>query len=79
MVHAGRSIALLLDPPRVSLHSIQDGHVTISLPIELSEKSGDSSVAQSARLAGIWWFRSDKEEKPSIIPDIFRRHGIIVR
>ncbi|TFK30461.1 hypothetical protein FA15DRAFT_676805 [Coprinopsis marcescibilis] len=69
----GQSIACMLNPPRVTLHSIQDGRVISSLPLEVPLGQDD------LRLAGIWWFQSSvKGPKNTAIPDIFRRNGIIV-
>ncbi|KAF5314057.1 hypothetical protein D9611_006831 [Ephemerocybe angulata] len=71
----GRSIALLLNPPRISLLSIQDGHTISTLRINVPE---EVERAEQSPLAGISWFRSEnRAKKPSTIPDIFRRHNII--
>jgi len=70
----GQSIAVLQDPPAISLHSLQDGRVTLSsprLPLPVSESP--------LRLMNIWWFR-DERNTPIIssIPDIFKRNEAIV-
>ncbi|KAF4623938.1 hypothetical protein D9613_001828 [Agrocybe pediades] len=65
----GQTIAVVRDPPLVSLHSLQDGHVTLSLPVNLS--------ASSNRLTDVWWFKDEKKATKPNIPDIFKRNSII--
>ncbi|KDR85006.1 hypothetical protein GALMADRAFT_233556 [Galerina marginata CBS 339.88] len=70
----GRSIAVVRDPPAISLHSLQDGHITLSLPISLSTTFGGSSI----HISGVWWFRDEKKHTPNAsIPDIFKRNEMI--
>jgi anaphase-promoting complex subunit 4 len=71
---AGQSIALAHNPPRITLHSVQDGREERSLPIQ----SAAPSPRRSHRLTNIWWFQVEKIEKARSIPDIFRRGGVIV-
>lgn len=62
------------DPPAISLHSLQDGQVTLTLSMDPNTGEGNT-----AHLDGMWWFR--EEAKPlnsSNIPDIFKRNDIIV-
>lgn len=71
----GQSIAVLQDPPAISLHSLQDGRVT------LSSSSISLPVSEGPlHLMNVWWFR-DERNTPIIssIPDIFKRNETIVR
>ncbi|KAJ7092748.1 anaphase-promoting complex, cyclosome, subunit 4-domain-containing protein [Mycena epipterygia] len=66
----GQSIAVAHDPPRVTLHSVQDGHEERSLYV--------STPSDAPRhLTHIWWFRADKTVSVKAIPDIFKRNGLI--
>jgi anaphase-promoting complex subunit 4 len=67
----GQSIAVAHNPPRVTLHSIQDGHEERAIPLNLPSK-------HSIRLTGIWWFPPEKKTTTDNIPDIFQRQGTIV-
>ncbi|KAG2023470.1 hypothetical protein CC2G_001122 [Coprinopsis cinerea AmutBmut pab1-1] len=68
----GQTIACMLDPPRVSLHSIQDGRIVTRLPLQLP------ATKLRNQLEGIWWFcPPPKPVQNSIIPDIFKRNNII--
>lgn len=74
-VLSGQSIAVIREPPAISIHSLQDGRVTYSLPI--SAPSGVGNPA--AHVTGVWWFRDEKREPSnSSIPDIFKRNNLIV-
>ncbi|KAF9481412.1 hypothetical protein BDN70DRAFT_876389 [Pholiota conissans] len=69
----GQSIAVMQDPPAISLHSLQDGQVTLTLPVNLNP--GERSTSH---LDGMWWFREEpKTQNSSNIPDIFKRRDII--
>ncbi|OBZ78996.1 Anaphase-promoting complex subunit 4 [Grifola frondosa] len=61
----GQTIAVAHDPPRVTIHSIQDGRQERSFYI--------SPPSPMLHLTGIWWFRQKKKESQSPIPDIFVR------
>ena len=61
-------------PPRVGLHSLQNGREERSLAIDASPSLG----APSARINGLWWFRREIEEDKKKMPDIFKRGDIIV-
>ena len=75
--NAGQSIAVVRDPPAISLHSLQDGHSFLSLPINLPTNSKEH--AYDSHLTGIWWFRDERNAtNSSTIPDIFQRNDIIV-
>ncbi|KAF5390354.1 hypothetical protein D9757_002903 [Collybiopsis confluens] len=66
----GQSIAVAHDPPRITLHSIQNGRTEHVIPVPVV---GTSNISQ---LTDIWWFHQEKPEK-SPVPDIFRRDNII--
>ncbi|KAL6309999.1 anaphase-promoting complex, cyclosome, subunit 4-domain-containing protein [Sparassis latifolia] len=69
----GQTIAITHDPPKVTLHSIQDGRLertlTISPPLTL--------LGRTYHLTDVWWFQERKQEATSSIPDIFKRGDII--
>jgi hypothetical protein len=72
--NTGQSIAVIRDPPAISLHSLQDGHSFLSLPFNLPTNEEPGS-----HLTGIWWFRNEKNvANSSTIPDIFQRNDIVV-
>ncbi|KAI0286967.1 anaphase-promoting complex, cyclosome, subunit 4-domain-containing protein [Russula aff. rugulosa BPL654] len=62
---AGQAIALIHHPPRVTIHSIQDGREEHLPPFV-------DQLSESARLTGVWWFK-DEREKVDSIPDILKR------
>lgn len=71
----GQSIAVAHDPPRITLHSIQDGHEERVLPVAIS-----SNISRrSFRITGIWWFQDEPDVNTGSIPDMFKRNGTIVR
>ncbi len=53
----GQSIAVMQDPPAVSLHSLQDGRLFLTLTTERSLDSGPEE--RNPQLTGIWWFRHE--------------------
>ena len=68
----GQTIAVAREPPSVAVYSIQDGQRTHV--ISLSDDGGAASP-----LCGLWWFADEDDAKTgSNIPDIFKRHGVIV-
>ncbi|KAF8626547.1 hypothetical protein AX15_004849 [Amanita polypyramis BW_CC] len=69
----GQSIAVIHDPPQITLHSVQDGKRLQVIPTPKQSPS----LRSPPRLRGIWWFRDDKVQKPSAIPDIFQRNNLI--
>ena len=71
----GQSIAVAHEPPRVTLHSVQDGHEERSLPVVVAV----TSPRRSIHITGIWWFQEEKTVRESSIPDIFKRNDLIVR
>ncbi|KIY52751.1 hypothetical protein FISHEDRAFT_55726 [Fistulina hepatica ATCC 64428] len=64
----GQSIAVAHDPPRISLHSLQNGQ---------EEKSIAITDASSSHLTGIWWFKHVKPLTNNVIPDIFKRNDVL--
>ncbi|CCM01973.1 uncharacterized protein FIBRA_04046 [Fibroporia radiculosa] len=66
----GQSIAAAHNPPRITIHSIQDGHEERSLPVSRTFMSGQKGAAP---LVDVWWAAQVKKPVNSIIPDIFRR------
>jgi hypothetical protein len=68
----GQSIAVAHDPPRVTLHSVQDGHEERSILLP-------APSAGSRNIIDVWWFRTEKIISVKAIPDIFKRNGLIVR
>jgi len=70
----GQSIAVAHDPPRITIHSVQDGHEERFLPVTVPF----DSRKRSFHIIGVWWFREEKTASPSSIPDIFKRNDIIV-
>ena len=71
----GQSLAILHDPPQITLHSVQDGKRLLVIPTP----DQSASLRPTPRLVGIWWFLDDKIQKSSSIPDIFQRNNVIVR
>ncbi|KAJ6519839.1 anaphase-promoting complex, cyclosome, subunit 4-domain-containing protein [Mycena sanguinolenta] len=66
----GQSIAVAHDPPRVTLHSVQDGHEERCLVLS-------SSSIGSGHITDVWWFRAEKTISVKAIPDILKRNGLI--
>ncbi|KAJ7630959.1 anaphase-promoting complex, cyclosome, subunit 4-domain-containing protein [Roridomyces roridus] len=66
----GQSIAVAHDPPRVTLHSVQDGHEERTLAVSVSSDA-------SSRITDIWWFKTEKSFTVKAIPDILKRNGLI--
>jgi len=62
----GQALALVRHPPRVTIHSIQDGREEHSLPFV-------DQVSESARMTGVWWFKDERQAEVDAIPDIFKR------
>lgn len=71
----GQSIAVAHDPPRLTLHSIQDGQLERSLPVIAPY----ASLRQTFKITGIWWFQEEVKNLKNEKPDIFKRNGIVVR
>ncbi|KAH9944395.1 anaphase-promoting complex, cyclosome, subunit 4-domain-containing protein [Epithele typhae] len=59
-----QSLAVISNPPLVSVHSIQTGQVVNDIPF---------SQTAPLKLANVWWFREEKKVVGNGIPDIFKR------
>lgn len=70
----GQTIVVTHNPPRITLHSIQDGSEERSLPI-----SPESLHPSPTRLTGVWWFRQERKTDKNALPDMFRRGDVVVR
>jgi hypothetical protein len=68
----GQAIALVHHPPRITVHSVQDGCEEHS-PHLIDE------ISESTRLTGVWWFKDERQAEADPIPDIFKRGTDIVR
>lgn len=67
----GQTIAVAHESGRITMHSVQDGHIERSLSINSCQE------AQTApTVVGIWWFGGPSESTPAVIPDIFKRNGV---
>jgi len=62
----GQAIALIHHPPRITIHSIQDGREEHSPPFV-------DQLSESARLTGVWWFKDERQAEVDSIPDVFKR------
>ncbi|KAH7911187.1 anaphase-promoting complex, cyclosome, subunit 4-domain-containing protein [Hygrophoropsis aurantiaca] len=69
---SGQTIAVAHDPPRVTLHSVQDGKVERLLPIT----PPITLETKTIRITGIWWFSGQIDTPYDSIPDIFKRNAI---
>ncbi|PCH33624.1 hypothetical protein WOLCODRAFT_93867 [Wolfiporia cocos MD-104 SS10] len=67
----GQTLAVAHEPPRITVHSIQDGHQEQTLPIVAPSSS--FGTRKSPKLTAIWWFKHEKKEDQNSIPDIFKR------
>jgi anaphase-promoting complex subunit 4 len=72
---SGQSIAVAHDPPRITLHSIQDGQEERALPVV----TPSNTLRRSFCITGLWWFREEQMVTISSIPDMFKRNNTIVR
>jgi len=68
----GQAIALVHHPPRITIHSIQDGHEEHSPPFV-------DQLSESAKLTGVWWFKDERQAEVDTVPDMFKRGLDIVR
>jgi hypothetical protein len=62
----GQAIALVHHPPRITIHSIQDGR-------EQHSPTFVDQLSETARLTGVWWFKDERQAEADAIPDIFKR------
>ncbi|KAI0639387.1 anaphase-promoting complex, cyclosome, subunit 4-domain-containing protein [Trametes polyzona] len=60
-----QSIAVVSNPGLISIHSIQNGAVERSIPIDVS--------GSRTRLTGTWWFREEKKSTGQGLPEVFKR------
>jgi anaphase-promoting complex subunit 4 len=67
----GQAIALIHHPPRITVHSVQDGREANSPPLI-------DEIPESTRLTGVWWFKDERQAEADSIPDIFKRGADIV-
>ena len=70
-----QTVAVAHDPPRITIHSVQDGREEGVLTI----KTPANPHRRPCKITGIWWFKEERVATRSSIPDIFRRNGVIVR
>ncbi|KAG2154867.1 anaphase-promoting complex, cyclosome, subunit 4-domain-containing protein [Suillus clintonianus] len=68
----GMTIAVSHGFSRITLHSVQDGHIERSLTIPASLHKSE----QQHRITGAWWFPGFRDLPRSTIPDIFKRNEI---
>ncbi|KIK94368.1 hypothetical protein PAXRUDRAFT_828088 [Paxillus rubicundulus Ve08.2h10] len=68
---SGQTIAVVHDSARITLHSVQDGHIERSLSVPLPV-----STQATYKVAGIWWFPGFHPSPSGITPDIFKRNGV---
>jgi len=76
----GMSILISHHPPRLSIHSIQDGRQERSVPIPPPYYS-DVRLLPTAnfRITNVWWLRyEDAKKKGPEMPDFFKRNKTIV-
>lgn len=68
---SGQTIAVVHDSGRITLHSVQDGRVELSLSAHLSL----GASYNTPRVAAVWWFPGYRAPTSGVIPDIFKRGG----
>ncbi|KLO20277.1 hypothetical protein SCHPADRAFT_918366 [Schizopora paradoxa] len=68
----GQTIVVTHNPPRITLHSIQDGSEERSLPI-----SPILLHPSPSRLTGVWWFKQERKTDKNALPDMFRRGDVV--
>lgn len=61
----GLTILVAHQPPRLSLHSIQDGQELQSIPLRVD----------NSHLTGVWWLKNT----PQPVPEVWKREELIVR
>lgn len=70
----GQNIVVAHYPPRISLHSLQNGREEHSLPIQ----SPTGPASSPPRITGVWWFKKETKADKKDMPDIFKRGNVIV-
>lgn len=75
-VDLGMSILIAHHPPRMSIHSIQDGRLERTVSFRSSLSTGS---AEGFRISNIWWIKHEapKKKEPDM-PDFFKRNKTIV-
>ncbi|KAL4070952.1 anaphase-promoting complex, cyclosome, subunit 4-domain-containing protein [Scleroderma citrinum] len=68
----GQTIAVVHDSGRITLHSVQDGRVELSLSAHLSSGATHSVP----KVVAVWWFPGYRAPTNGVIPDIFKRDGL---
>lgn len=53
------------------MHSVQDGHVELSLSAHLSV----DAPGNVPEVTAVWWFPGHRAPTSGVIPDIFKRNG----
>jgi len=76
----GQSVAVIHNPPRITLHSVQDGSEERVLQITVPKNPSLQSnpVPTSLHATGARWFQQEKKAVTTAIPDIFKRNDVIV-
>lgn len=73
----GLSILISHHPPRLSIHSIQDGRQERSVSFPSTSSSG---LSRDFRITGVWWHKHENPpKKEPEMPDFFKRNKTIVR
>ncbi|TFK57285.1 hypothetical protein OE88DRAFT_1744863 [Heliocybe sulcata] len=68
----GQTIAVAHNPPRITLHSMQDGRIERSYVVE------SHAARRPFLLTSVWWIRNQTETQANnLIPDIFKRDNVI--
>jgi anaphase-promoting complex subunit 4 len=67
----GQIFGLAHEPPCVTLHSIHDGAEMRNLAVS---QSNPHTTLVNPRITGMWWFKEEKSESGTSIPDILK-HG----
>ncbi|KAL5495217.1 hypothetical protein ACEPAI_680 [Sanghuangporus weigelae] len=66
----GQVIVVAHYPPRLSLHSLQNGREEFSLSMQ--HPSGSPS-----RITGVWWFKKERKSDNKQLPDMFKRGNVV--
>ncbi|KAG6335275.1 hypothetical protein ID866_3804 [Astraeus odoratus] len=68
---SGQTIAVVHDSGRITMHSVQDGHVERSLFIRPSD-----TTQIVPEMVEVWWLPGYRAPTTGVIPDIFKRNGV---
>ncbi|KAL5535567.1 hypothetical protein ACEPAF_3661 [Sanghuangporus sanghuang] len=69
----GQIIVVAHYPPRLSLHSLQNGREEFSLLIQYPS----GSPSPYPRITGVWWFKRERKSDSKQLPDMFRRGNVV--